>query len=331
MFRSREILNLMAILVFCQLTIAQADTVVVTQGQQQQALEQSNEGVLNSDPIDINGYVKQAPQATDSELEYLKQELQKQQNEVIINKQKEKGYKELQKTTEKLVDATEDYLEEKKESQGAIEAYNAKLKCLMDESRDPKTCDEDKVQVQQAAISKTTVQKEDINNDGSSYVVVPFTGIKTYNFNNFNNPESNTHLGVRVESDVSANFDLGAGFTYTQTNNILVGQSLFNQFGFLNPFNPGFQNNGIRRIDHEQMSLEFYGKYNWLNKGRFKVYTGLGLSYNRTEQTIEASNGLFNPFGGGFVDLVSGNANFVGMRLFAGSRFDVNNNWGNRF
>jgi formyltetrahydrofolate synthetase len=77
-------------------------------------LSNQNEGVLNSDPIDINGYVKQAPQATDSELEYLKQELQKQQNEVIINKQKEKGYKELQKTTEKLVDATEDYLEEKK-------------------------------------------------------------------------------------------------------------------------------------------------------------------------------------------------------------------------
>ena len=67
---------------------------------------QSEEQVLNSDPIDVDGYMHEKA-VTDGELEQIKGEIRKQKNEVILNKEKTKGFKELSKTTEKLSETTE--------------------------------------------------------------------------------------------------------------------------------------------------------------------------------------------------------------------------------
>jgi Skp family chaperone for outer membrane proteins len=77
------------------------------------AYAQSEEQVLNSDPIDVDGYLKEK-QVTDGELEQIKSEIRKQKNEVQLNKDKTKSYQELSRTTEKLSDTTEDYLDNKK-------------------------------------------------------------------------------------------------------------------------------------------------------------------------------------------------------------------------
>jgi len=47
----------------------------------------NEDAILNSDPIDINGYVKEAP-ATDHELETVKNELRKQKQAIQVNKEK---------------------------------------------------------------------------------------------------------------------------------------------------------------------------------------------------------------------------------------------------
>jgi len=94
---------------------------------------QSEEQVLNSDPIDVDGYMHEKA-VTDGELEQIKGEIRKQKNEVILNKEKTKGFKELSKTTEKLSETTEEYLEEKKAAQEEIANYNTKVKCLQSEN-----------------------------------------------------------------------------------------------------------------------------------------------------------------------------------------------------
>ena len=91
----------------------------------------NEDAILNSDPIDINGYVQQAPPATDQELERVKGELQRQKNAIIINKAKKKKYNELSRTTEKLADETEEMIEERRESQETIDKFNKKIDCLM--------------------------------------------------------------------------------------------------------------------------------------------------------------------------------------------------------
>src|SRR5690554_2529972 len=80
------------------------------------ALAFEDDAILNSDPIDINGYVREAP-ATDHELETVKNELRKQQQAIKVNKEKSRKYGQLSKTTEKLADVTEEMIDERKESQ----------------------------------------------------------------------------------------------------------------------------------------------------------------------------------------------------------------------
>jgi hypothetical protein len=71
----------------------------------------NDEQYLNSDPININGYVQDDAPVSDAELETVKHELQKQKTAIIVNKQKKKKYNELSRSTEKLADVTEDMIE----------------------------------------------------------------------------------------------------------------------------------------------------------------------------------------------------------------------------
>ena len=86
----------------------------------------ANDSVLNSDPIDINGYVSEAP-VSDNELEKVRGELRRQKQTIQINKEKSKKYKELGRTTEKLADVTESMIEERSEATSTIDRYNKKI------------------------------------------------------------------------------------------------------------------------------------------------------------------------------------------------------------
>ena len=103
------------------------------------AYAQSEDQVLNSDPIDVDGYLREK-NVTDGELEQIRSEIRKQKGANVLNKEKTKGFKELSKTTEKLSETTEEFLDEKKNTQKEIAEYNKKIECLMKEHPGPE-CD----------------------------------------------------------------------------------------------------------------------------------------------------------------------------------------------
>jgi hypothetical protein len=85
------------------------------------------------EPINVDGYVKEQ-KVEDPELAGIQAEIQKQKQEVILNKKKTQSFKELSKSVEKLSETTEEYLEEKRAAKEEIANYNAKVKCLQSEA-----------------------------------------------------------------------------------------------------------------------------------------------------------------------------------------------------
>ena len=89
--------------------------------------------ILNNQPINVDGYVKDAP-VTDSELTQIKSEIDRQKKETVLNKEKARGFQELTKSVEVLSETTEAMLEEKREAKTQIAEYNTKVKCLQEEN-----------------------------------------------------------------------------------------------------------------------------------------------------------------------------------------------------
>lgn len=104
-----------------------------------QVVAQPETQVLNAEPINVDGYVKEK-QVTDGELAGLHAEIQKQKKETILNKEKAKSYQQLSKSVEKLTETTEEYLEEKRAAKEEIANYNNKVKCLQSDAPGPE-CD----------------------------------------------------------------------------------------------------------------------------------------------------------------------------------------------
>ena len=165
----------------------------------------ANDAILNSDPIDINGYVQEVP-ATDHELETVKNELRKQKQAIQVNKEKGKKYKELSRTTEKLADVTEEMIDERKESQETIERYNKKIDCLMKENATDPDCDEfvrgrhrdDRVSTGQAAPQKVEASVSVPGKMGDTIKVLPYSGMTAISSEN-ESLEANIGAGIRVE------------------------------------------------------------------------------------------------------------------------------------
>ena len=93
----------------------------------------AEQAVVNAEAINVDGYVKE-PKIEDPELVQLQTEIKRQKTEIVLNREKVKSYKELNKSVEKLSEATVEYLEEKKAAQAEIAAYNAKVKCMQAEN-----------------------------------------------------------------------------------------------------------------------------------------------------------------------------------------------------
>lgn len=262
------------------------------------AYAQSEEQVLNSDPIDVDGYLKEK-QVTDGELEQIRSEIRKQKNEVQLNKDKSKGYKELSKTTEKLSDVTEEYIDEKKSAQNDIAEYNKKIKCLMEENpgKDcskyvrPKKQEVAEVQQQEvqevkvtqaapaAATSITDVETSaNLDQAFEEIKILPFAGGTQYS-GEVEQLEASISAGLRLEANVSTRFSMGFGFNYAQLKTEDFGG---NNLNFNSGYYSAFGQNG-REIQYKSMGIDVYGKFFITRGERFRPYVGAGLGYNRAD------------------------------------------------
>lgn len=281
----------------------------------------ANDQILNSDPINVSGYVSE-PQATDRELEQVRNELHKQTQAIQVNKEKAKTYNKLGRSTEKLADATENLIEERKESQATIDKYNKKIACLMEENPG-KDCDEyvkrkDSVSIAQAApMNSNLVVVED---NGPSLLTgkikaIPYVGYTGFQSEN-ENLEASLSMGVRVEADITSRLSVGMGFNYTSMQTLDGANQFGNQFG--NQYYNNFGQNG-REIDYSNYNFDITGKFFITSTSRLRPYVGAGLGFNRTTMKYNDSNGYFDSnFNNQFGDeeLVTSNIN---MQLLLGS------------
>lgn len=86
--------------------------------------------VLNSAPINVDGYVKEKEAPKDHELVEIQKEIARQKQEMQLNKQKAKSFKALSQSTQVLSETTVEMLEERRAAQEQIAEYNEKVKCL---------------------------------------------------------------------------------------------------------------------------------------------------------------------------------------------------------
>ncbi|MCT4640678.1 MAG: hypothetical protein N4A33_00170 [Bacteriovoracaceae bacterium] len=276
----------------------------------------ANEAILNSDPIDVTGYVKEVP-ATDHELETVKNELRKQKQAIQVNKEKAKSYEKLGRSTEKLADVTEDMIEERKESQATIDKYNKKIECLM--AQDPGAdCDEyvktDKVST--AAAAPTVVAPVESSTIGAfeAIKVLPYVGMSSFQSEN-EQLEANIAAGVRAESDITSRISVGVGFKYTSMQTLDSANYFGNNFGvgYWNTFG-----NQGREIDYTNLNFDINGKFFITKANRLRPYVGAALAYNRTTMKYNDNQNWNGNIYGNFGDeqLTTGN---ISASLLLGS------------
>ena len=290
----------------------------------------AQENVLNSDPININGYVSEEESAVDAELQNVENELRKQQKSIVINKKKKKKYNELSRSTEKLADVTEDMIVERKESQETIDRYNKKIDCLMAEDY-KEGCEEfvkkplarrhhqqeDVVQVQQAAPVQTqaeVVAPVDKNEFGGLIKVLPYTGITSINSSN-EDFEAGLVGGFRIETNVSSNFSVGVGFNYTSLEtNDFASNFNYNSYDYGYYYQSAYDG---REMKYSNMNFNIYGKYFFVTNRRFRPYVGAGLGYNRSSiEYTDNTNNYYSNYGFGDEEV---NSSGINMEMLVGS------------
>ncbi len=300
------------------------------------AYAQSEEQVLNSDPIDVDGYL-QEKQVTDGELEQIKGEIRKQKNEVQLNKEKSKGFKELSRTTEKLSETTEEYIDEKKNAQGEIAEYNKKIKCLMETAPGP-DCDKyvrnrraevQQAQVQQevttaqAAPAVTSVATAPVGNAAFEVIkLLPYAGGTQYN-GEVEQLEAELSGGIRLESNITSRFSMGIGFNYSQ----LKTEDFANNIYSSQTFGQGYVG---REIQYRSMGLDLYGKFFITQGERFRPYIGAGLGYNRAQMRYSENDPYQTNFGGNMYNFGDENyrSSYSTGTVMAGSEIMITRGFG---
>lgn len=275
------------------------------------------EQVLNSDPINVDGYLHDKP-VTDGELEGIKSELTKQKVGTQLNKEKSKEYGKLAGQTEKLLESQEEYIDAKVESVKAIEEFNKrtaenekKLKCMLEQSTAPecakyvkkKAVEEDAVSTGMAApVVAAPAVMEAAAPTPAAGPLKPFEEIKLLpfagatNFQGVEKLETEFVGGLRLESNISERLSMGIGGTYGQFTTRDFGGNYNNQ-----SFGMGYYGTygAAREISYRNMGLDVYGKF-FITKGeRFRPYVGAGVGYNRMSLRYE-DNSSFNSFGNEF-------------------------------
>lgn len=252
--------------------------------------------VLNSQAIDIDGYMHEQAPVSDHELESVKGELRKQQQAIIINKEKGKKYQELSRSTEKLADVTEEMIDERRDAQGEIERYNKKIDCLINQSTDPecaqfvKNSKKDEVKVQAAApVVEAPVEESAPAKSAQKIKILPLVGMSAINGKS-ENLESDLSVGLRAEADISDRFSFGMGLNYMKlTTTDFGGNDYFNQNFYHDVYSPFYN---AREISYSAWSLDIYSKFYIVKGDRFRPYIGGGLGYTRTSMEYEDDRAL---------------------------------------
>ncbi|HXH75267.1 MAG TPA: outer membrane beta-barrel protein [Bacteriovoracaceae bacterium] len=262
------------------------------------AYAQSEEQVLNSDPINVDGYLHEDRPVTDGELEQIRGELRKQKNGTQLNKEKSKDLGKLSQQTEKLLDSQDEYIDSKIESAEAIKEFNKKneenqkkLRCIMEES-DDRECDaykgkysRNKQPVVQQEIQMTqaypVVSNGEVGPMGNGGVferikLIPYIGGTSYS-GKVESLEATVAGGLRLESNINSRFSLGLGINYAQ----LKTNDFANNSQYMNQSYYGAYGRQGREIQFSTMGLDLYGKFFITNGERFRPYVGAGIGYNR--------------------------------------------------
>lgn len=307
--------------------------------------QQTEEQVLNSAPINVDGYLAEERPVTDGELEQIRSELNKQKSGTQLNKEKAKDLGKLTNQTEKLLESQDEYIDQKIESTRAIKDFNdkyeegqKKLKCIMEES-DSAECEPYKnkyeknrakneevqeVSVQQAAPAVTS--SSSLSNGSRSFETIkllPFAGGTTFN-GEVEQLETELSAGLRLESNITSRFSMGVGFNYNQlkTNDFANNFGYMSSPTYMNAFGQG------REIQYRSMGLDIYGKFFVTSSERFRPYLGAGLGYNRANMKYNDNNSVFDPglaYSYGSEDY---NTSFVSGSLMVGSEIMVTKGFG---
>ncbi len=268
-------------------------------------------------PLNIDGQVTETEPATDSELNFINNELKKQKTQIYLNKEKSKGYKNLQNTTETLVGATEDYVTERKSSEAKIKEYNKQIKCLLDENAGDPDCVADKpviapaprvieqrVKVVQAAPTQVSVKKAPQTEEFSfvdSLKVLGDVGARNYsNGQHFRNLESTPSFGLKVESELNRKVSIGLGLSYHKVkflnDQFSNSHDVYGYGAYNNGYNQPYYNNNYsqffgngRSIKMDSIGAELYGKFYLLSNTRLRPYVGVGTNLNRLNLAYDDS------------------------------------------
>lgn len=312
------------------------------------AYAEAQEQVLNSAPINVDGYLAEDKPVTDGELEQIRSELNKQKMGTQLNKEKAKDLGKLTKQTEKLLDSQDEYIDSKIESTQAIKEFNSKyednqkkLNCIMEESNSP-DCEkfkkfyrkdraenesvEQQVQVQQAAPVVSTAEVAPTLNTGAAFEKIKLligAGGTSYNGEN-EELEAELSTNLRLESNITSRFSIGIGFNYSQ----LKTNDFANNMLYMNS-NP-YQNNfgGGREIQFKTMGIDLYGKFFITNNERFRPYLGAGLGYNMASMKYAENNEFFDPYYQSTYGNENFKTNYASGTLMAGAEIMITQGFG---
>lgn len=307
----------------------------------------NEEQVLNSAPINVDGYLAEEKPVTDGELESIRSELNKQKMGTKLNKEKAKDLGKLTNQTEKLLDSQDEYIDQKVESTQAIKEFNKKyeegqkkLKCIIEEL-DTEECEpyknkyaknrkdevvEQQVEVQQAApVVAPIVSTAEV----APAAGAPFEEIKMNLFAGATSFKGETEeletelsAGLRLESNITTRFAIGVGFNY----NTLKTDDFANNSPYMNNYYNGLFGQG-REISYSSMGLDIYGKFFITNSERFRPYVGAGLGYNRASMKYNDNNSGFDPVYGNYGS-ENYNTSFINGNLMLGSEIMITKMFG---
>ena len=305
------------------------------------AYAQSEEQVLNSAPINVDGYLHEDRPVSDAELESLKSTVNKYKTENKLYKEKSKVLNKVTAEAEKIGENAEEKImaqvEAKKAETKAMEKIKkaeAKLKCLLEENRSSEECSgfnteeakvEQQVQVQQAAPVVSTAEIAPVATDGAfeSIKLLPYAGATSFN-GEVEQLETELSAGLRLESNITTRFSMGIGFKFDQlkTNDFANGSN------YMTPNYYGMYGTQGREIQYRAMGLDIYGKFFITNGERFRPYLGAGIGYNRATLKYNDNDPYYDQMNAWNFGSEEYNTSFVTGQLMIGSEVMITRMFG---
>ncbi len=308
----------------------------------------TEEQVLNSAPIDIDGVLQKENSVSDSELESLKSTVNKYKSDNQLYKEKTKVLNKVTTEAEKIGENAEEKImaqvEAKKAEDKAMEKIKkaeAKLKCLMDGGT-PENCGsggsgqsqaqanyqapalEQSVETTQAAPLISTVEAAPVVSANPFEVIklLPYAGATNFS-GEVESLETELTAGMRLESNINSRFSMGIGFNYNSlktddfaNGSMYMTSNYFNQYGSQG-----------REIQYRSMGLDIYGKFFVTQGERFRPYLGAGLGYNRSTMKYNDNNPWIDSMNR-FYGSEEYNTSFVTGQLMLGSEIMITPSFG---